>query len=170
MTMGKFLSVLLVGAAVLAGGGLYYLQVFHFYEEAPAQDTVALTTLAGEARALPVSGFTAIDASSSPIRFRACFDTTATPEALAQDHERYAGAVPRNAPFWFECFDADAIGAALDAGTAMVFTGQRNREFGIDRVVAITEDGRGYIWHEINDCGDRAYDGSPLGEDCPPRN
>ena len=52
-------------------------------------------------------------------------------------------------------------------GTALVFAGQRNLEFGIDRVVAITEDGRGYVWHEINDCGDKVFDGQPPGEDCP---
>ena len=39
----------------------------------------------------------------------------------------------------------------------------------VDRVVAITEDGRGYVWHELNDCGAKAYDGSPTGEACPPR-
>ena len=88
---------------------------------------------------------------------------------LTETFEPYEGASPRTAPGWFDCFDAEAIGTAITAGDALVFTGQRNLEYGIDRVVAITADGRGYVWHEVNDCGDKAYDGSPLGEDCPPR-
>ena len=167
---GKALAIVLLACMVLAGGGLYYLQVFHFYEEVPPQDAVTLTLADGSGQeTVPVTGFEAIDASSSPIRFRACFDAGADPGDLAARFERYAGAVPRNAPFWFDCFDADAIGAAIDAGRATVFTGTANREFGIDRVVAVTDAGRGYIWHEVNDCGDKAYDGTPLGEDCPER-
>jgi hypothetical protein len=164
---GKVLGIILLLSGLVAGAGMYYLQVFHYYEDAPIQDSVRLTGADGAAIALPVRAFTAIDAESSPIRYRACFETDASPDSLGA--ELYPGAAPRRAPFWFECFDADAIAEAVAAGNATVFTGQRNREFGIDRVVAITADGRGYVWHEINDCGDKAYDGSPLGEDCPPR-
>ena len=165
---GKILVSILFVCMILAGASVYYLQVFHFYEDAPMQDSVALVESDGTAGSLPVSGFRAIDASSSPIRFRACFQTDATPETLA-GYERYGGATPRTVPFWFDCFDASALGDAIADGSAVVLTGQRNREFGIDRVVAITRDGRGFVWHEINDCGDKAYDGTPLGDDCPPR-
>ena len=82
---------------------------------------------------------------------------------------RFEKAEPRNAPGWFDCFDAEAIGAELEAGTALTFLSQKNFAYGVDRVVAITEDGRGYVWHELNDCGAKAYDGSPTGEACPPR-
>ena len=58
---------------------------------------------------------------------------------------------------------------ALRAGTALPFLGQKNVAFGVDRVVAITEDGRGYVWHELNDCGEKAYDGTIVGEECPGR-
>ncbi|MEM6308196.1 MAG: DUF6446 family protein, partial [Pseudomonadota bacterium] len=75
----------------------------------------------------------------------------------------------RNAPNWFDCFDASQIGADLEQGTATAFTGVRNYEYGIDRVVAIYPDGRGFIWHQINDCGDKLYDGSPASADCPER-
>ena len=74
---------------------------------------------------------------------------------------------PRNAPGWFDCFDAEAIGAEITAGTALTFLSQKNIHFGVDRVVAITEDGRGYVWHELNDCGEKAYDGTIVGEECP---
>lgn len=169
---GKLIGGLILLCGVLAGIGIFYLQVFHFYEDVPATghgDVQLVNRETGQREPIVADGFRAIDAASSPIRYRACFDTPMALPALADTYEPYRGAVPRNAPYWFDCFDAEAIGAAIDAGRARVFTAQRNIEFGIDRVVAITEDGRGYAWHEINDCGDKAYDGTPLGEDCPPR-
>jgi hypothetical protein len=32
----------------------------------------------------------------------------------------------------------------------------------------ITEDGHGYAWHQLNHCGEAAYSGDPVPEDCPP--
>jgi hypothetical protein len=78
-------------------------------------------------------------------------------------------ATPRNAPFWFDCFDAEAIAAELKAGTATAFLSAKNVHYGVDRIVTITQDGRGFVWHDLNDCGDRAYDGTVVGEECPPR-
>lgn len=159
--------------ALIAGAAIYYLQVYAFYDQVPATGTadVQLTGLAsGRAEPILYDAFEAIDSESSPIRYRACFETTMSHALLTETYELYDGAEPRVAPGWFGCFDADTIGAEIANGTALVFTGQRNIEYGIDRVVAITEDGRGYVWHEINECGDKAYDGSPLGDDCPARN
>lgn len=169
---GKWLGMILLVTGLVAGVAMYYLQVYAYYGEVTEADAggVALTGLAsGQPEQILFEDFTAINADSSPIRYRACFTTPMSLSILTETYELYEGAVPKNAPGWFECFDAAAIGAEIDAGRALVFAGQRNLEFGIDRVVAITEDGRGYVWHEVNDCGDKAYDGSPLGDACPDR-
>lgn len=168
---GKILTIVIVLSALIAGVSMYYLQVYAFYEEVvpTGTDDVQLTTLDGTHETILYEDFQAIDAESSPIRYRACFTTQTPMSTLTDTYEQYSGASPRNAPGWFDCFDAEAIGEDISDGRAKVFTSERNREFGIDRVVAITEDGRGYIWHEVNECGDKAYDGSPLGEDCPER-
>ncbi|WP_246107440.1 DUF6446 family protein [Puniceibacterium confluentis] len=162
----------IVVTALCAGALLYYTQVYAYYYDVTATgtDDVRLT---GKVSNLPETilyeDFRAIDAESSPIRYRACFTTPSTLDQLRDTYAIYPGAEPRVAPTWFDCFDAAAIGDDLAAGRALAFTGQRNIEYGIDRVVAITQDGRGYVWHEINDCGDKTYDGSPLGVDCPVR-
>lgn len=169
---GKILGIVIVLSGIVAGIAIYYLQIHHFYEEVQASgtDDVQLTLMVtGQPEPILYENFQAIDADSSPIRYRACFTTPMSIPMLTETYDPYEGASPRVAPGWFDCFDAEAIGAEIKAGTAFVFTGQRNLEFGIDRVVAITDDGRGYVWHEVNDCGDKAYDGSPLGEDCPER-
>jgi len=171
MTMGKFLAGLLVLSAVIAGVSMYYLQVYAFYEDVPeAEFDVQLVSMAtGASETIVFDNFEAIDGSSSPIRYRACFTTSMSHALLSETYEAYAGAEPRIAPGWFGCFDAQAIAAELQAGTALAFLGTKNIAFGVDRIVAITEDGRGYVWHEPNECGAKAYDGSLKGEACPDR-
>lgn len=169
---GKIIGGILLASALIAGIAIYYLQIYAFYDEIQASGAsdVELTLLAtGQPEPILHTKFEAIDSESSPIRFRACFSTDLSQAFLTETFELYGDAEPRVAPGWFECFDAEAIGAQIADGSALVFTGQRNIEYGIDRVVAITADGRGFIWHEINECGDKAYDGSPLGKDCPER-
>jgi hypothetical protein len=130
-------------------------------------------------RAIPLGGgapepfgVTQVDAirsASSPLGFRACFTTTASPAMMSEGYVLYENAAPTVPPSWFECFDAPAIGAALDSGEALAFMGQENIAYGVNRIVAVFPDGRGYAWHELNNCGKKAYDGSPVGDACPDR-
>jgi hypothetical protein len=166
---GKIVGLVILISALVAGGALYYLQVYGFYEDVSADvGEVRLVSLSeGQPVAILAENIRAIDADSSPIRFRACFTTPSSIAMLTETYAGLEGAVPRNAPAWFDCFDAAAIAAQLDAGTALAFLGEKNVAYGVDRIVAITEDGRGYIWHDLNDCGEKAYDGTVVGEECP---
>lgn len=158
-------------SAAIAGIALYYLQVYGYYREVPAPaqgvELVSLSTNLPEP--ILTEGYRAIDADSSPIRYRACFTTTLSLAMLSETYVISDAVEPRNAPGWFDCFDAAAIGAELEAGTAISFLSQKNVSYGVDRIVAITSDGRGYVWHDLNDCGDKAYDGTVVGEACPDR-
>ena len=166
---GKIIGGFLVLSGVIAGAAMYYLQVYAFYDDvSDATTTVELTTVAGGApETILADNIDAIDADSSPLRFRACFETPMNQAMLTETYALYDGAVPLNAPGWFDCFDADAIGAALESGTALPFLGTENIVYGIDRVVAITDTGRGYVWHQINACGEEVFDGRPAPEGCP---
>jgi len=168
---GKFVGMGIVVAAAMAGIALYYLQVHHFYEPVAADgaESVRMTSLAsGMPEPVPYDDFKAIDADSSPIRYRACFTTQESLEALTANFESYGNATPLNAPAWFDCFDAGAIGKALEDGKAIAFLGEGNFTYGFDRVVAVMHDGRGFAWHQINRCGERVFDGEPPPEGCPP--
>jgi len=168
--MGKILAGFIVVAALVAGASLYYLQVYHFYFDISDKvGTIRLTPEgAAKSEAIAATEIEAIDATSSPIRFRACFHTDVPLDDLTGRYETYARAEPLNAPGWFECFDAREIGAALEAGTARAYLGSRDIVWGIDRIVAVFPDGRGYVWHQINACGEIAFDGRTLPEGCPP--
>lgn len=167
--MGKILTIALLVTALLAGGALYYLQVYHFYREVQlASDggevAMTITLAGGEAVDLPARDFAGIDADSSPIRFRACFTTRLPQDAGLVP---YDAAEPLNAPGWFDCFDAQAIGAALQEGRARAYLGQGDITYGIDRVLAVYPDGRAFAWHQINRCGAVVFDGQPAPDDCP---
>jgi hypothetical protein len=164
---GRAFVLFILVSAALAGGSLWYLQVYGYYTELTPEDAARQTvTLADGTQApLAVTQAQAIDATSSPIRYRACL-TVSQP-----DRDRlspYPDPVPLNAPGWFDCFDAAAIGAALKDGTAQAYLAQADTPWGIDRVIAFTDDGRAFVWPQINRCGKAVFDGKPAPEGCPP--
>ncbi len=168
--IGKILAGAILITALVAGAAMYYLQVYHFYDEVAATgtDDVQLVSLvSGQSEPVLYDNFTAIDASSSPIRYRACFTTTMSTAMLTETYVLYDKAEPLTAPDWFDCFDAETLGARLEEGTALAFLGEKDVHYGIDRIVAVADDGRGYVWHQINDCGAVVFDGKPVPESCP---
>ena len=168
--IGKFLAGAILITALVAGAAMYYLQVYHFYEPVAVNgaDDVQITSMvSGQPEPVLYDDFEAIDASSSPIRYRACFKTTMSHAMLTETYEPYENPEPLTAPGWFDCFDATALGAELEVGRALAFLGTRDVQYGIDRVVAITEDGRGYVWHQINKCGEVIFDGQTAPANCP---
>ncbi len=167
MNAGRAFVVFTLASALLAGGAMYYLQVYGYYERlAPEAAAAQVVTLADGTRApLAVTAAEAIDATSSPIRYRACL-TAAPPDPATLTP--YPDPVPLHAPAWFSCFDAPALGAALENGTARAFLAQADRPWGIDRVVAFTADGRAFVWPQINRCGKALFEGQPVPDGCPP--
>lgn len=159
----------IVVIALAAGIALYYLQVHAFYDDVSDQiDEVALTSIAtGAPEGILADNIRAIDSDSSPIRFRACFDTGLSLALLTETYEIYDDAVPRVAPNWLDCFDAEQIGADLETGKAVAFMGHENVTYGVDRVVAVYPDGRAYAWHQLNFCGEVVFDGDPVPDTCP---
>ena len=169
---GRIVVSAILAIAALAGAAMYILQVYAFYEDASTVQggEVMLTGIAsGQPQPILAEGLDAIDSESSPIRYRGCFTTPMSMALLTETYALYEERPePRIAPDWFSCFDAEAIAEAIEAEEMIVFLGQENIRYGIDRVVAIGFDGTGRIWHEINACGEAHFDGDPVPEGCPP--
>lgn len=155
--------------AFAAGVAMYYLQVYAFYDEITGDiENVQLqSVVSGESEPVLFENFQGIDADSSPLRFRACYQMPASLAMLTETYVVLDTAEPRVAPSWFACFDAAQIGADINDGVAIPFMGQKNVTYGIDRIVAVYADGRAYAWHEINRCGEVVFDGEPAPEGCP---
>ena len=167
MNGAKFFIVGILGSALVAGAAMYYLQVYAFYEEL-TEDEVVLTSYVGTTDPLIVDNFRGIDSDSSPIRYRACFDVQMSIATLTETFVIYDNPEPLVAPGWFDCFDAEAVGIALESGTAFAFMGRENITYGVDRVVAVMPDGSAVSWHQLNICGERVFDGDPAPDTCPP--
>lgn len=150
---GKILVSAIVISSAIVGAAVWYLQVYAFYK--PASFTpgaeITLTTIAGgQPEAILAEDITGIDADSSPLRFRACFTTPMTQAMLTETYVAYPSATPLIAPGWFDCFDATAIGTALERGEALAFLSQANIHTDVDRVVAVFPDGRAFAWNQLN--------------------
>ena len=158
--------------AILAGGALYYFQVYAFYDEvgAEAANVQMVNISTGAAEPILFDGYRGIDSDSSPLRYRACYTVAGSLAMLTETYQVLDGAEPRVAPEWFDCFDAGQIGADLESGAAIAFLGQEHVRYGIDRIVAVYPDGRAFAWHQINACGEVVFDGNPVPEGCPQPN
>jgi hypothetical protein len=144
---GRILAVSIVISALIAGFGLYYLQVYAFYDRVTLAE-MPMTNADGTVAPVPVADFDGIDSGSSPIRFRGCFRIA---DGAADDFAPYPRPEPLIAPHWFSCFDAAAIGADLQSGAARAVLAQTEIRDGVDRIVALYPDGRAFAWHQLND-------------------
>lgn len=168
---GKIVVSIMVSILAVFGGVLWWTQTRAYYQpllaDAPAAQ-ISATTFAGVADPLPIDAFDGIDAPTSPLRFRACFTTPLSLSMMTETYQPYEDATPLIAPNWFSCFDAGDVTQSLSDGRAIAFLGEANYIYGFDRIIAVTETGQGYAWHQMNHCGEAVFDGQPAPDGCPP--
>jgi len=151
---GRVGTIVILLAAVIAGAGIWYAQVYAYFEPVKTFDTaeIPLRSATGEdLRNLVVRDMTSVQKTSSPLGYRACFTVKNSLAMLTETYALAEDAVPLEAPGWFDCFDADEIGTALETGEALAFQGQTEVQDGVDEVIAVLPDGRGFAWHQLND-------------------
>lgn len=136
---GKPLMIAFLAFTALFGVGLWYAQ-----EHAWWREVSGVASLRIDGRAVPVAGYRGLESAMSPLKLRGCFDVD--PDRVVGPPAE--GAAPLTAPRWFDCFDAAALGALLEAGQARAVVAEMAPE-GFRRVVAVTPDGRGWQWREV---------------------
>jgi hypothetical protein len=150
---GRVAVSVIVLTAVIGGATLWYTAERAYYEPVaftPGEEIRLVPLTGSQPEAIVVAGVEGIDAESSPIKFRACFTTPLSLAMLTETYRPYDRAEPLVAPTSFPCFDAEAIGRALETGEALAFLSEANIHPGVDRVVAVFQDGRAYAWHQLN--------------------
>lgn len=142
-----------MGTGLIAGVAIYYLQVYGYYKDVDLNtvDLRLTSVVSDEPEMILTQDVQAIDADSSPLRFRACFTTPASLAMLTETFVIYDNATPLTGPGWFECYDAAKVGEALDNGRAIAFLAQADIRDGVDRVIAVFDDGRAFAWHQLNE-------------------
>jgi hypothetical protein len=171
VNVGRLAVGVIVLASAVGGAFLWYTAERAFYEPVvfqPGAEIRLVPLVSNQPEPILVEGIEGTDSASSPIKFRACFRTPLSLAMLTETYQPYPDAEPLIAPSDFGCFDAKAIGTALETGEALAFLSEPNIHYGVDRVVAVTSDGRGYAWHQINACGREVFEGRPAPEGCPP--
>ena len=165
---GRYLVVGLVTCCIIAGAGLVYTQNYAYYQNVTLNSSIdmdenlrrggstvatdiRLTSLAGGVpESISVSGFTGIDARTSPLKFRGCFVSEQSLEQLKRRYVQADHAVPLRPPAWFDCFDVKQLTEDLATGDAVAFLGEREIAPGVDRLVAVYPDQRAFAWHQFN--------------------
>ena len=72
---GKIIGIAIMFSAFVAGVSLYYLQIHAFYDQVINDDVHLISVGSNVSESIQFENFEAIDAESSPIRYRACFTT-----------------------------------------------------------------------------------------------
>lgn len=142
---GKIIAIFFALLVLVAGAGMYYLQVYYYYRD--VTDPPASIALPG-GQVLPVRDYQGIWSVSSPLADRACFTTDPAAAAGAQT---YAKPTPLIPPRWFDCFDPAALTEDLAAGRATAYLARHDVAPKIDNVIAVYPDGRAYEWRQLNE-------------------
>jgi hypothetical protein len=150
MTSGRWIVVAIIAITAVFGAVMWYAQTRAYYETA-ALELLPVTLADGSTITLNLDAARSIDADTSPLRFRACFNVDADVAArLVTAGTPAEDAAPLVAPGWFDCYDARVIGAALASGQAQAVLATHEIARGVDRVIAIFPDGSGFAWHQLN--------------------
>ncbi len=141
---GKVLAGGIVAFAAVFGVGMWYAQVYAYYEEVT---DVTEVTVGNETFA--IRDYDGINAPTSPLKMRGCF-TFEDPKGAIVAGLRTEDAVPIKPPYWFECFDTEQIQADIESGLATPIMAGLDEGDGADLYIAIYPDGRAYRWRQPN--------------------
>ena len=166
---GQVFGIVILATALMAGAALYYLQVYHFYEEVTlasegGEVEMKITLADGSVIDLPAPGFRGDRrrqlAHPVPRLFRRGAAAGCGPRPLRGRRAAQRAGLVR-------VLRRAGHRRGARGGARARLSGRADIEYGIDRVIAVTEDGRAYAWHQINRCGEVVFDGQPAPDDCP---
>ena len=139
---GKRFITLFLSSVVIFTAALFYFQNYAYYDLIDIRQNILL----GEKR-YEISYYKGIDSESSGLKLRECFVVDILDDINLPKYEK---PTPLTAPFWFKCFNAERIAKDLEDGKASAFLFKKEEFDGIDNVIAIYPDGRGYRWRQLN--------------------
>ena len=80
-----------------------------------------------------------------------CFTLALSFGLLTETYQIADEASPQTTADGMPCFDAAQLSEDLEVGYALAFWGEKEVEPGVDRVVAVHNDGRAFVWHQRNE-------------------
>ena len=95
---------------------------------------------------IAIHGLSAVAVEDNPLTFHGCFKTRMSFGVLTETYKTHE--TPEPVASSLDCFDTDKLQADLNIGNALAFVGERNIYPGVERVIAVYEDGRAFAWHQ----------------------
>ncbi|MDR6266230.1 DUF6446 family protein [Roseobacter sp. N2S] len=86
--------------------------------------------------------------SAIPQSLWACFTTPMSMAMLTETYEVTDAVTPENPATPLPCFDAEGVKTDVTSGDAVAFLGEKDVWPGVDRVVAVYQDGRAVAWNQ----------------------
>ena len=115
----------------------------------PMDVKIALTPVhGGVPEEILLDGLSATSDNAIPESLWACFETPLSMGLLTESYEVTEDVAPTNPMSNLPCFDAENVVAAIAGGEAVAFVGERDVWPGVDRVVAVYQDGRAVAWNQ----------------------
>ena len=140
---GKITVILLIVVTLIFGIVFFYFQNYAYYSKVDAKEKIIVNKIQ-----IKVQDYIGIRSDVSKLKLRGCFKID--PSAF-EFFVTSIKASPLSAPFWFECFDYKEIQSDIDNGTLKAYLAEENEYPGIDRYVAISINGIGYEWRQLNE-------------------
>lgn len=115
----------------------------------PVEFEMRLVLIGGaDSEAIVTRDLRAISDESDPHSLYACFSTEGSIPMLTETFEVAEDAAPKPPAADLPCFDAETLAGDLKSGAALAFVGARDIWPGVDRLIAIYDDGRAFAWHQ----------------------
>jgi len=140
---GKITVILLIGVTLIFGIFFFYFQTYAYYSKVSTKNQIVVNKIQ-----IKVEDYIGIRSDVSKLKLRGCFNVD--PSAF-NFFDKSDKASPLSAPFWFDCFDYKEIQSDIDNGTLKAYLAEENEYPGIDRYVAISINGIGYEWRQLNE-------------------
>ena len=140
---GKITVILLIGITLIFGIVFFYFQTYAYYSKVSTKDQIVVNKIQ-----IRVDDYIGIRSDVSKLKLRGCFNTDPSAFEFVVTSTK---ASPLSAPFWFECFDYKEIQSDIDSGKLKAYLAEENEYPGIDRYVAISTNGIGYEWRQLNE-------------------
>ena len=140
---GKITVILLIVITLIFGIVFFYFQTYAYYSKVDVKEQIIVNKIQ-----IKVEDYIGIRSDVSKLKLRGCFNID--PSAF-EFFVTSIEASPLSAPFWFECFDYKEIQSDIDNGTLKAYLAEENEYPGIDRYVAISKNGIGYEWRQLNE-------------------
>ncbi len=140
---GKITVILLIGITLIFGIVFFYFQTYAYYSKVSTKDQIVVNKIQ-----IRVDDYIGIRSDVSKLKLRGCFNTDPSAFEFVVTSTK---ASPLSAPFWFECFDYKEIQSDIDNGKLKAYLAEENEYPGIDRYVAISTNGIGYEWRQLNE-------------------